>query len=142
MPYALFSNDAKLSKAYPTAADVWKIAQQSGLVVDAVSELPRAAPERLSTVRLVAASLGVCTGGALLAVGIAGEVAMAALAGPVLAAFCAIPLLGRLLPGRLGVSLPCIAALVWEVQPRLKSEQVAHVLTRSARRPSPIAPSS
>jgi subtilisin family serine protease len=26
-----------------------------------------------------------------------------------------------------------IAALVWEVQPRLKSEQVAHVLTRSAR---------
>jgi hypothetical protein len=30
MPYALFSNDAKLSKAYPTAADVWKIAQKSG----------------------------------------------------------------------------------------------------------------
>jgi len=38
MPYALFSNDAKLSKAYPTAADVWKIAQKSGLVVDVVSE--------------------------------------------------------------------------------------------------------
>ena len=37
MPYALFSNDAKLSKAYPTAADVWKIAQKSGLVVDVVS---------------------------------------------------------------------------------------------------------
>jgi hypothetical protein len=37
MPYALFSNDAKLSKAYPTAADVWKIAQQSGLVVDVVA---------------------------------------------------------------------------------------------------------
>ena len=38
MPYALFSSDAKLSKAYPTAADVWTIARKSGLVVDIVSE--------------------------------------------------------------------------------------------------------
>jgi hypothetical protein len=38
MPYALFSNDAKLSKAYPTEADVWKVARRSGLVVDVVSE--------------------------------------------------------------------------------------------------------
>jgi hypothetical protein len=30
MPYALFSNDAKLSKAYPTEADVWKLARRSG----------------------------------------------------------------------------------------------------------------
>jgi len=37
MPYALFSNDAKLSKAYPTEADVWKLARQSGLVVDVTS---------------------------------------------------------------------------------------------------------
>lgn len=34
MPYALFSSDAKLSKAYPTEADVWKFARLSGLVVD------------------------------------------------------------------------------------------------------------
>jgi len=34
MPYALFSNDAKLSKAYPTEADVWKVARKGGLVVD------------------------------------------------------------------------------------------------------------
>jgi hypothetical protein len=34
MPYALFSDGAKLSKAYPTEADVWKLARQSGLVVD------------------------------------------------------------------------------------------------------------
>ena len=34
MPYALFCNDAKLSKAYPTEADVWKQARHSGLVVD------------------------------------------------------------------------------------------------------------
>jgi len=37
-------NDAKLSKAYPTEADVWKVAQKSGLVVDAVSEEEKAAP--------------------------------------------------------------------------------------------------
>ena len=44
MPYALFSHDAKLSKAYPTEADVWKIARRSGLVVDVVSEEGKLAP--------------------------------------------------------------------------------------------------
>jgi hypothetical protein len=44
MPYALFSNDAKLSKAYPTEADVWKQARKSGLVVDAVSDEEKPAP--------------------------------------------------------------------------------------------------
>ena len=44
MPYALFCNDAKLSKAYPTEADVWKVAQNSGLVVDLVSEDGKVAP--------------------------------------------------------------------------------------------------
>ena len=44
MPYALFYHDAKLSKAYPTEADVWKQAQKSGLVVDAVSEEEIPAP--------------------------------------------------------------------------------------------------
>jgi hypothetical protein len=38
MPYALFCNEARLSKTYPTEADVWKLARQSGLVVDPVSE--------------------------------------------------------------------------------------------------------
>ena len=44
MPYALFSNDAKLSNAYPTEADVWRLARKSGLVVEAVSEDDRPAP--------------------------------------------------------------------------------------------------
>jgi hypothetical protein len=44
MPYALFSSDAKLSKAYPTEADVWKIARQSGLVVDVATEDDKPAP--------------------------------------------------------------------------------------------------
>jgi hypothetical protein len=44
MPYALFCNEAKLSKTYPTEADVWKLARQSGLVVDEVSEQEKLAP--------------------------------------------------------------------------------------------------
>src|ERR1700761_5521125 len=44
MPYALFSNDTKLSNAYPTEADVWRLARKSGLVVEAVSEDDRPAP--------------------------------------------------------------------------------------------------
>jgi hypothetical protein len=44
MPYALFSKDAKLSKAYPTEADVWKQAQLCGLVVDAVSDEEKSSP--------------------------------------------------------------------------------------------------
>jgi hypothetical protein len=44
MPYALFSNDAKLSRAYPTEADVWKFARKSGLVIDAESEADKAGP--------------------------------------------------------------------------------------------------
>jgi hypothetical protein len=45
MPYALFCNEAKLSKAYPTEADVWKLARQSGLVVDVESKEGKPAPQ-------------------------------------------------------------------------------------------------
>ncbi len=38
MPYALFCNDAKLSKTYPAESDVWKFARLSGLVVDVASD--------------------------------------------------------------------------------------------------------
>ena len=44
MPYALFCNEAKLSKTYPTEADVWKLARHSGLVVDAMSDEEKPAP--------------------------------------------------------------------------------------------------
>jgi hypothetical protein len=47
MPYALFCNDAKLSKTYPTEADVWKLARLSGLVIDAESRRGRPAPRPL-----------------------------------------------------------------------------------------------
>ena len=38
MPYELFFNDARLSKVYPTEADVWKVARASGLVADVATE--------------------------------------------------------------------------------------------------------
>ena len=44
MPYALFCNDARLSNAYPTEADVWKLARKSGLVVEVVSGDDRPEP--------------------------------------------------------------------------------------------------
>ncbi|HXN70340.1 MAG TPA: hypothetical protein VN926_22130 [Bradyrhizobium sp.] len=47
MPYALFCNEAKLSKAYPTEAEVWKQARRSGLVVDVTSEEAKPTPRPL-----------------------------------------------------------------------------------------------
>ena len=47
MPYAMFCNEAKLSNAYPTEAEVWKLARQSGLVIDAVIGPNRPAPRPL-----------------------------------------------------------------------------------------------
>jgi hypothetical protein len=44
MPYALFCNDAQLSNAYPTEADVWRLARKSGLVIDAATEDHKPAP--------------------------------------------------------------------------------------------------
>ena len=44
MPYALVSNDTKISKAYPAEADVWKFARLSGLVVDVASDEDKAKP--------------------------------------------------------------------------------------------------
>ena len=47
MPYALFCNDAQISKAYPSEADVWKLAQTSGLVVDVDTDEDRQGPRRV-----------------------------------------------------------------------------------------------
>ncbi len=44
MAYALFCKDARLSKAYPTAADVWRQAIKSGLVVDAATDEDKPVP--------------------------------------------------------------------------------------------------
>ena len=34
MPYALFENQFRLSRTFPTATDVWRCAEDCGLVVD------------------------------------------------------------------------------------------------------------
>jgi hypothetical protein len=47
MPYPLFCNDAQISKAYPSEADVWMLAQQSGLVVDVSADEERLGPRRV-----------------------------------------------------------------------------------------------
>lgn len=47
MPYALFCNDAQISKAYPSESDVWKIAQRSGLVVDISADDEGHGPRRV-----------------------------------------------------------------------------------------------
>ena len=47
MPYALFCNDAQISKAYPSEADVWQFAQRSGLVVDVSADEERPGPRRI-----------------------------------------------------------------------------------------------
>ena len=47
MPYALFCDDAKLSKSYPTEADVWKLARESGLVTDVEAKNGLPMPRRV-----------------------------------------------------------------------------------------------
>lgn len=47
MPYALFCDEAKVSRTYPTEANVWKHAKESGLVVDVESKEGAPAPRRL-----------------------------------------------------------------------------------------------
>jgi hypothetical protein len=47
MPYALFCNEARLSKAYPTEADVWKLARQSGLAVDVRTDRDDGSPRQV-----------------------------------------------------------------------------------------------
>ena len=40
MPFALFDGETKISKAYPTAEEVWSHAKEAGLVID---KLPKEA---------------------------------------------------------------------------------------------------
>ncbi len=47
MPYALFCQDAKISKAYTTEAEVWEHAAENGLVVDLTSEEEEPIPKRV-----------------------------------------------------------------------------------------------
>lgn len=41
MPYALFEKEFRLSRTFPTATDVWRCAEDCGLVVDDATGEPR-----------------------------------------------------------------------------------------------------
>lgn len=47
MPYALYCDDARISKTYPSEASVWKHARESGLVVDVESGGDKPMPRRI-----------------------------------------------------------------------------------------------
>jgi hypothetical protein len=47
MPYALFTNNEQISKAYKTEHEVWKKADEAGLVVDVASEEEKSHPKRV-----------------------------------------------------------------------------------------------
>lgn len=46
MPYALFSNDERISRSFPTRRDCWKHAEEAGLVVDVTSDEEKPKPTR------------------------------------------------------------------------------------------------
>ncbi|MBX9710279.1 MAG: hypothetical protein K2X60_04530 [Xanthobacteraceae bacterium] len=47
MPYALFTNNEQISKAYDSEREVWKKADEAGLVVDVASEEEASRPRRV-----------------------------------------------------------------------------------------------
>ncbi|MBY0380693.1 MAG: hypothetical protein K2W78_02070 [Xanthobacteraceae bacterium] len=47
MPYALFVNDEQISKAYRTRQEVWKKADDAGLVVESIPEETNSTPARV-----------------------------------------------------------------------------------------------
>ncbi len=47
MPYALFTNNEQISKAYKTEHEVWKKADEAGLVIDVASQEEKPHPKRV-----------------------------------------------------------------------------------------------
>jgi hypothetical protein len=47
MPYALFTNGEQISKAYRSREEVWKKAEEAGLVVDLPSEEEKKKPKQV-----------------------------------------------------------------------------------------------
>ncbi len=47
MPYALFTNNEQISKAYKTEHEVWQKADEAGLVVDLASQEEKQHPKRV-----------------------------------------------------------------------------------------------
>ncbi|HEX2273608.1 MAG TPA: FtsX-like permease family protein [Acidimicrobiales bacterium] len=84
-------------------------------VIRAIRDIPEPLLSRPRRRGLVLGAAGMLAGGFLAVTGISGRSWFGALAGPPLAALSAVPLLRRLLPGRLVVSAACIFSLVWGI---------------------------
>ena len=84
-------------------------------VIRAIRDIPEPVlrKQRLRTV--LVGAVFVVIGGLLFVSGVAGEQWFGAMAGLPIAAFAAVPLLTRILPRRLAISVPMIVGLVWPV---------------------------
>jgi putative ABC transport system permease protein len=101
-------------------------------VIRAIRDIPEPVLQRQRVRTLVMGAIGVAVGAALFSSGMAKNGSwFGAMVGVPLVAVSAIPLLARLLPRRLVVSVACAVALVWEVA-------AFGILTDSLRNP-PIA---
>jgi putative ABC transport system permease protein len=84
-------------------------------VIRAIRDLPEPTVHRLSVRTAVLASVGVLTGTFLFQAGLAGDEAPLVLAGPAVTLFSAVPLVARLLPRRLVVSVAAALSGGWAV---------------------------
>lgn len=84
-------------------------------VIRAIRDLPEPTVRRLTVRKAVVASIGVVVGTSLFQAGLAGDEAPLVLAGPAIALFSAVPLVARLLPRRLVVSIAAVLSGVWAV---------------------------
>ncbi len=84
-------------------------------VIRAIRDLPEPAVRRLTVRRAVVASVGVLAGTLVFQAGLAGDEAPLVLAGPAITLFSAVPLVARLLPRRLVVSVAAVLSGVWAV---------------------------
>ena len=84
-------------------------------VIRAIRDLPEPKVTRQRTRTAIAGAVGVVVGGLLFSSGVSGNAEIPALLGPAVALWSAVPLLGRILPRRVAVTVLCGAALAWGI---------------------------
>lgn len=84
-------------------------------VIRAIRDLPEPPRQGHSVRAMLLGAAGVVLGGLLFQAGVSGRTAIPTLAGPAVALTSAIPLVNRLLPRRVAVTVPCLLALAWGV---------------------------
>lgn len=82
-------------------------------IIRAIREQPDPPHDRRDRRSLVLGSMGVAVGLLMLRTGVSGNAAMPVVVGPAIALFSSITLLGRRIPRRLAVSVPCALLILW-----------------------------